>query len=253
METIGFIGIGPINAALARFSVKLGYEAVICNSRGEDSVAGAATAIGCGTRARSVEDCIDESDLLVLGVPLEKYKNVPSSGLKGKILVDTCNYYPQRNGSIPELDDRSMTSSELIQKHFSGATVVKAFYNLDRWHLENGPRPFGSDTRWALPIASDDEAAAALVARWMGMIGFDPVFCGDLKESWRIQAGTSVHIIPYLGFPPANLTKDERRIWYRWDRSQRVTEDDIRRFASQTREDIDPFGKFEDIPSGLLD
>lgn len=253
METIGFLGVGPINAALARLSVRVGMNVLVSNSHGEDSVYGAATSLGPSAGARDAADCASESDIVVISIPLEKRESLPIRELAGKIVVDTCNYYPQRSGSIPELDDKSMTSSEMMQKLLPKSKVVKAFYNLDRWHLENGARPFGSPDRWALPIAGDDESATAIVARWMGMVGFDPVYCGTLADSWKIQAGTSLHILPYLGFPPANLTKEERRIWYRWDHSKRVTDEDIRKLASQTPRECLPYGRFEDLPSGLID
>lgn len=253
MKTIGFIGIDPISAALARFSVKVGWEVIVSDIIGPHQPDPLAAALGNSARADSAEECANESDLVVIAVPLERISSLPASALRGKVVADTTNYFPQVSGHIKELDDKAMTSSEYVQRAIEGAHVVKAFYNIDRWHLENGPRQFGSADRWALPIAGDDDSANAQVARWMGMIGFDPIYCGRLADTWRIQAGTSVFILPYVGFPPTSLTKEERRVWYRWDRSATVREDTIKKLAESTPKDVRPYAALEDFPSELMD
>lgn len=252
MDTIGFIGADPINGLLAHLSVKVGYSVIVSDEHGAESVRALASSIGPSARGCSAEECAAQADVSVIAVSVDKFGTLPAAQLKGKTVVDTCNYYPQIDGHIAELDSGEKTSSELLRDTI-GANVVKAFYNLDRWHLSNGPRPFGDPDRWALPICGDDEVANAIVARWMGMIGFDPVYCGTLAESWRVQAGTSSYVLPYVGFPPASLTKEERRIWYRWDRSMSVKEEDIKRFAAAAQRNGRPYGLLEDLPSGLLD
>lgn len=253
METIGFIGIGPLCATLARFSVKVGMSVIVSGINKSDDASSLAASLGCGARAMSAADCAKESEIVVATIPLSQHKKLPAKALDGKIVVDTCNYFPEIDGNIAELDDKSMTSSELVQKHLPGAKVVKAFYNLDRWHLENGARPFGAPDRWALPIAGDDDAAAAVVARWMGMVGFDPVFCGTLADSWRIQAGSPIFMLPYVGYPPLGMTDDEIRIWYRWDRSRSVRDDDVTKYADMAKREMPPHGKISDLPAGLID
>lgn len=252
-ERIGFIGVDPIVMTLASLTVKAGYLVTVSALEGDGSVAGLASLLGCGAREASAEECAKECEMIVISIPIQKYKELPVEALAGKIVVDTCNYFPQKNGKIYEIENGELASSELIQDHLEGAKVVKAFHNIDRWHLYSGARPFGSPDRWALPIAGDDETACAFVARWMGMTGFDPIYCGHLSESWRIQAGMPIFILPYVGFPPSNLTKDERRIWYRWERTQSVTEEDVRRLVNGAQRGTRPYALMEDLPSGLMD
>lgn len=252
-ERIGFIGTDPIVMTLASLTVKAGYAVTVSALDGEGSVAGLAALLGCGSREASAEECAKECEMIVVSIPIEKYKQLPADALAGKIVVDTCNYFPQINGKISQIDSGELASSEMLQDFLADAKVVKAFHNIDRWHLSSGARPFGSPDRWSLPIAGDDDAACAFVARWMGMTGFDPVFCGHLSETWRIQAGMPIFILPYVGFPPSNLTKDERRIWYRWERTKNVTEDDVRRLVNGAQRGVRPYALIEDLPSGLLD
>ena len=110
--------------------------------------------------------------------------------LVGKIVIDTNNYYPQRDGQISELDNESTTTSELLQVHLPKSKVVKAFNHLYAASLTTDGQPAGSKNRRALAIAGDDEAAKAAVARLIDQFGFDVVDIGPLKESWRIQRDT---------------------------------------------------------------
>jgi predicted dinucleotide-binding enzyme len=170
----------------------------------------------------------------------------------GKIVVDTMNYYPQRNGRIDELEHRTLTSNEIVQRHLKGAPLVKALYNLDFHHLGNGPHPAGDPDRWALPIAGDDANAKAAVAKFMDAIGFDAVDCGTLAESWRIQQATPVYVLPYIGEPPEGMTK-ERRAWFRKDRSKVIKADQARKLVAQAKKSDRVGALFEDLPSGLME
>ncbi len=253
IETVGFIGSGMIGGTLARLAVAAGLHVVMSNSRGPESLAGLIAELGERARAATPEEAARAGDLVVLAVPLGRYRELPARALAGKIVIDTMNYYPQRDGCIEELESRSMTSSEMVQRHLEGARLVKALHSLDFHHLRNGARPAGDPERWALPIAGDDADAKAQVAKFMDAIGYDAVDCGSLAESWRMEPNTPVYVLPYLGEPPAGLTKEERRQWYRQDRSARVTADDVRTLVSRARRTDRVGGRFEDLPSGLMD
>src|SRR5262249_51796932 len=126
-------------------------------------------------------------------------------------------------------------------------------YNLDFHHLGNGPRPAGDPERWALPIAGDDAQAKADVANFMDAVGFDAVDCGTLADSWRIQAATPVYVLPYVDEPPEGMTKDERRAWFRKERSKVVKADQVCELAAQAKRADRAYALFEDLPSGLMD
>jgi predicted dinucleotide-binding enzyme len=129
----------------------------------------------------------------VVTVPLRAYRQVPVGPLAGKVVIDTNNYYPDRDGHIAELDDESTTTSELLQAHLPTSHVVKAFNNIFFKHLATLGRPHGAADRSALPIAGDDEAAKKTVTAFLDTIGYDAYDVGPLSEGWRYQRDTTAY------------------------------------------------------------
>jgi len=190
MKTIGLIGAGHIGSQLARLAVANGYDVVVSNSRGPQTLSALVAELGPKARAATPAEAAASGDIVVVTIPLKSYRDVPVAPLAGKIVIDTNNYYPQRDGQIPELDNESTTTSELLQAHLPKSKVVKAFNHLYAASLTTDGQPAGSKNRRALAIAGDDEAAKAAVARLIDQFGFDVVDVGPLKESWRIQRDT---------------------------------------------------------------
>jgi predicted dinucleotide-binding enzyme len=144
--------------------------------------------------------------VVVVTVPFKAYRSVPVEPLAGKVVIDTNNYYPDRDGHFPELDDGSTTSSELLQKHLGTAHVVKGFNNIYYTHLQALPRPAGSPERSPLAIAGDDAQAKATVTAFLDGIGYDTVDVGPLAEGWRFRPGTPSYGPVYSGGDP-NFTE----------------------------------------------
>ena len=190
MKTIGLIGSGHIGSQVARLAVATGYDVVLSNSRGPDTLAALVAELGPHARAATPAEAAAAGDVVVVTIPLGKYHTVPVAPLAGKIVLDTNNYYPQRDGQIPELDSESVTSSELLQAHLPGARVVKAFNHIYAAQLTTDAKPAGTPNRRALVIAGDDAGAKRTVTELLDRFGFDTVDAGPLKESWRIQPGT---------------------------------------------------------------
>ena len=190
MTTIGLIGAGHIGSKIARLSVAHGHNVVISNSRGPETLAPLVAELGPNARAATAIDAATAGDIVVVTVPLKNYRQVPVEPLAGKIVIDTNNYYPQRDGRIPELDDESTTTSELLQAHLPRSKVVKAFNHIYAAHLTTDGQPAGSKNRRALVIAGDDRDAKATVTDLLDQFGFDTVDAGPLKEGWRIQRVT---------------------------------------------------------------
>jgi 8-hydroxy-5-deazaflavin:NADPH oxidoreductase len=188
--TIGFIGAGHIGSQVARLAVARGHAVVMSNSRGPDTLAALVAELGPNARAATAAEAGQAGDIVVVTVPLKNYRDVPVAPLAGKIVIDTNNYYPQRDGHIPELDDESTTTSELLQAHLPSSKVVKAFNHIYAEQLTTDGKPAGSPNRRALVIAGDDAAAKAVVTRLLDEFGFDTVDAGPLKEGWRIQRDT---------------------------------------------------------------
>jgi predicted dinucleotide-binding enzyme len=199
MTTVGFIGSGNIGGTVARLAVAAGYDVVLSNSRGPDTLKDLVDELGPRARAATPAQAAQAGDLVVVSVPLHAYRSVPAEPLAGKVVLDTNNYYPQRDGHITALDDGSATSSQLLQEHLPTAKVVKTFNNIYFKHLAVLGRPSGAADRSALPIAGDDPDARAEAAAFLDTIGYDAVDVGPLAETWRYQPDRPAYGSVYSG------------------------------------------------------
>ena len=204
MSTIGLIGAGKIGSQLARLAVAHGHNVVISNSRGPESLTALVNELGPNARAASVVEAARAGEIVVVTIPLKHYRTVPVEPLAGKIVIDTNNYYPQRDGQIAELDNESTTTAELLQTHLPTSKVVKAFNHIYAAQLTTDGRPAGTPNRRALVIAGDDPSAKATVARLLDEFGFDTVDAGPLEEGWRIQRDTP-------GYGPQRTAEELRK------------------------------------------
>jgi len=202
MTTIGFIGSGRIGSTVARLAVNAGNDVVLSNSRGPETLGDLVAELGPQARAATAEEAAGAGDLVVVTVPLSAVERVPAEPLRGKVVIDTCNYYPQRDGHVTELDDESTTTSELVQSHLAGSQVVKGFNNINYVHLGALARPSGSPERSVLAMAGDDAEAKARVASFYDSIGYDAYDVGPLAEGWRFQRDTPA----YAGLYNADTT-----------------------------------------------
>jgi len=200
MTTVGFIGSGMIGGTVARLSVAAGHQVVLSNSRGPETLKDLVEELGPLASAATAAQAAEAGDLVVVSIPVKAYSSVPAGPLAGQRVLDTGNYYPQRDGQIAELDDGSLTSSGLLQRDLPQAKVVKVFNNIFFKHLRSLARPHDAADRSALPIAGDDEEAKAAVAAFLDSIGYDVVDAGSLAESWRQDPGSPAYGAPYGPF-----------------------------------------------------
>jgi predicted dinucleotide-binding enzyme len=198
MTTIGLIGSGHIGSTVARLAVDAGHDVVLSNSRGPETLTDLVDQLGPHAQAATPPEAAAAGDIVVVTIPLKAYRQVPVEPLRGKVVIDTNNYYPQRDGHIAELDDESTTSSELLQAHLPNSRVVKTFNNIYFGHLGSLQRPAGSPERSVLAIAGDDEAAKQTVAQFLDSIGYDAYDVGPLSEGWRYQPDTPAYGQPYV-------------------------------------------------------
>jgi hypothetical protein len=191
---IGLIGAGNIGSTLARLAVKHGHDVKISNSRGPETLGGLVSHLGeratAGTAARAAEF----GEVVVVTIPLKNYRKVPAAELANKIVIDTNNYYPKRDGQIPELDSDAVTTSELLAAHLPESRVVKAFNNIYYADLAAQGQPAGPPGRRALPIAGDDAEAKKVVAGLIEEFGFDVIDAGGLAEGRRFQRDTTAYV-----------------------------------------------------------
>jgi len=204
IRTIGLIGAGHIGSQVARLSIRHGYDVVISNSRGPETLQDLIRDLGPQARAGTPAQAAEAGDIVVVTIPLRNIGDVPVAPLAGKIVIDTNNYYPQRDGQIRELDNEEATTSELLQWHLPDSKVVKAFNHIYAAALTTDGQPAGTPGRRALAISGDDADANRIVTRLIDQFGFDVVDLGPLSESWRIQRDTP-------GYGPRRTAEELRR------------------------------------------
>jgi predicted dinucleotide-binding enzyme len=197
MTVIGIIGAGHIGSTVARLAAAAGHEVVISNSRGPETLTDLVADIGPKVRAATAADAASAGDVVVVTIPLKNYRQVPAGPLVGKVVIDTDNYYPQRDGHIAELDSEATTTSELLQRHLRESRVVKAFNNIGAAHLGALARPSGSEDRTSLPIAGDDADAKQTAGQLLDSLGYDAYDVGGLAEGWRFQRDEPAYVSPY--------------------------------------------------------
>lgn len=195
LTTIGFIGSGNIGGQLARLAVAHGYSVVLSNSRVPETLADLVAELGPQASAGTPEQAAAAGELVVVTVPLKAYEQVPVAPLEGKIVIDTNNYYFERDGHLPVLDAGEATVSGLLQAHLPGSTVVKAFNNIMAADLTTTGSATGTPDRRGLPIAGDDAPAKQLVATLLDEFGFDAVDAGTLDESWRFERDRPAYVV----------------------------------------------------------
>ena len=212
-STLGIIGAGAVGTGVARLAVAAGLNVVLSNSRAPETLSGLVAELGPRARAATPVEAARAADLVVAAVPLSVHERLPRAELAGKTVVDPMNYVPSPEWSVAELDDDELTSSELVQRHLTGARVVKALHNIGPKQLLDLHRPVGAPDRTALPLSGDDPAAKREVADLLDVLGFDVVDLGPLAESWRSEPNTPLYAFPYVGPPPSGLAVPALVAW----------------------------------------
>lgn len=211
MTTIGIIGAGNIGSQVARAALKAGYEVVIANSRGPETLAGLVSELGSGARAATAAEAGEAGDVVVVTVPLKAIDQIPVEPLAGKIVLDTNNYYPGRDGQIPALDAGETTTSQMLQEHLPTSKVVKAFNHIPSADITTDVAPAGTPDRRALAVSSDHPEAVEFATRLYDELGFDAVDVSPLSESWRVERDRPAYVVRQNAEQlRANLAKAER-------------------------------------------
>jgi 8-hydroxy-5-deazaflavin:NADPH oxidoreductase len=200
MSTVGFIGSGMIGGTVAKLAVAAGHDVVLSNSRGPETLHDLVTQLGPHARAATADEVAEVGEILLVSIPLRAYSSLPAPSVRGKVVMDTGNYYPERDGVISELDAKTLTDSEYLGRHLPEAEIVKVFNNIFFKHLLNLARPAEAADRSYLPIAGDDIQARTTVSDFLDSIGYGTLDAGRLSEGWRQQSGTPAYGAPYGPF-----------------------------------------------------
>jgi 8-hydroxy-5-deazaflavin:NADPH oxidoreductase len=189
MTTIGIIGSGHVGSNLAQAAIAHGYDVVLSNSQGPDSLAGLVKELGPQARAATAVQAAADGDFAIVAIPITTIDQVPVEPLAGKVVIATINYFPQRLGHIPKIDNGTTTAPGLLQAHLPTSKVVRAFSMINAGEMSGDGHPEGDPKRRALALAGDDPAAKQLAANLYNEFGFDALDIGGLDESWRLDAG----------------------------------------------------------------
>jgi predicted dinucleotide-binding enzyme len=195
---VGIIGSGQIGGTLTKVLARNGDEVAVANSRGPESLGELVAEAGDAAHAATVEEAAQFGDLVIVALPVRAYSDLPSDSFAGKVVVDTGNYYPARDGQIEELDSDELTSTELLGRELPGSIPVKSFNTLNYRVLDAEGQPGAPrDERIAVVLAGDDAAAKAQVSDLIERIGFAAVDTGSLAEGGRRQQpGSAVYNNP---------------------------------------------------------
>lgn len=194
MTTIGFIGAGHVGQSLAKAAIAHGYDVVLSNNQGPDSLTDVVKQLGPHASAAMAADAAAQADFAVIAIPITTIDQVPVEPLAGKVVLATINYFPDRLGHIKEIDDGSTTPPGLLQAHLPTSKVVRAFSMIDAADMSDDGHPAGDPKRRALALAGDDAGAKKLVAALYDEFGFDSLDLGGLDESWRVDAGQKAFV-----------------------------------------------------------
>ncbi|WP_439593723.1 NADPH-dependent F420 reductase [Microbacterium sp.] len=211
MTTVGIIGAGHIGKAVAKGLVDRGYTVVISNSRGPETLTDVVAELGANASAATAVDAATAGDVVVVTVPLKALEDVPVEPLAGKIVLDTNNYYWERDGRIAALEEKRATTTGLLQEHLPASKVAKAFNHITAGDILTTGSPAGTPDRRALATASDHPEAAAFVTAIYDEFGFDTVDIGSVAESWRVERDRPAYVVRQNKDElAANLARAER-------------------------------------------
>lgn len=190
IRSVGILGAGRVGTAVAREAVKAGYEVRIATAKPVEDIALIVQIITPGAVAVTAAEAA-ASDLVILALPLHKFRSLDPAALAGRVVIDAMNYWEPTDGAMPEMHAGRGTS-EVVQEFLAAAHVVKTLNHIGYHELESDGRPASAVDRRALAAAGDDEGARAVVLAFIESLGYDAVDAGPLAAGRALEPGTAV-------------------------------------------------------------
>ena len=195
MTRIGVIGAGHIGRSFSLAAIAKGYEIVIANNSGPETLGELVAELGPKARAATAADAAEAGEFAIVAIPMAGAEALPVERLAGKPVLTACNYFAKRDGPIAEIDSAKVTVPGYVQERLPTSKVVRAFNHLDAAAIAADGTPAGTPNRRALGYAGDDPGANALTAQLYEEFGFDAVDVGGLADAWRLDVDQPTFVV----------------------------------------------------------
>lgn len=189
IKSVSILGAGKVGIVLAQLALKAGYDIYIAGSGDAEKIALTVKILAPGAHATTKEEAAKRGDIIILALPLSKYKTIPKDELAGKLVIDSMNHWYEVDGPREDTIAENSSSSEAVQAYLSNSRVVKALSHMGYHELYDNAKAKHEVGRKAIAVAGDNGADVKIVSDFINTLGFDPLYIGELKNGIKLEPG----------------------------------------------------------------